>query len=478
MTDPATRDLERELGGLALSAARAHDPMDLVRAAHLRNDLARVGVTPPLWLAHDLAALARREPTAFGVHPSPAVPLPEALDGRRRAWVETVRELGESETFAEARRTGLRDDLVTVLLLRVLDAAFPDGLARGGHDAPLPLDPTRYRQSPATLEARLRAHDRRGDAAYLDRVVGARVRLVMAVEHVDLETLRLLGLFGPEASAGGAASLVDLLEVMRSAEASDVVGFAMDLLPSLLETRRASGEQIFSVDGYAGIERRGTLDSLVLTELAFDPELFDRRYVDRELFYYAREKQHEEERRLHYVLIDATASMRGLRATFARGLALALVKKLLLRGEEVWYRFFDSRLYDLHRAGGRRRGGAGIDVPYLLSFRGERGRNYAKVFGLLANELERVGRRREGTPMLYLLTHAECHIPPDTVDRLRQVARLYGVFLMPSTGALDLEWTGKLHGAQIVDGAALGRREARARRALSIVEDVAGEGRG
>ena len=84
-----------------------------------------------------------------------------------------------------------------------------------------------------------------------------------------------------------------------------------------------SGQQSFAVDGYSGVERRGTIDSLVLSELAFDPELFDRRFAENEVFYYAREKQHEEDRRLHYILVDASASMRGQRSTFARGLAPA-----------------------------------------------------------------------------------------------------------------------------------------------------------
>ena len=38
--------------------------------------------------------------------------------------------------------------------------------------------------------------------------------------------------------------------------------------------------------------------------------------------------------------------MRGQRQVFARGLALALIKKLTLEGDEIWVRFFDSRLHE------------------------------------------------------------------------------------------------------------------------------------
>jgi hypothetical protein len=79
--------------------------------------------------------------------------------------------------------------------------------------------------------------------------------------------------------------------------------------------------------------------------------------------------------------------MRGKRQVFARGLALTLVKKLGLEGDEVWLRFFDSRLHEVVKA----RAG-GFPVPYLLSFRSERGRNYGKVFRQLLLELTRLRR--------------------------------------------------------------------------------------
>ena len=285
-------------------------------------------------------------------------------------------------------------------------------------------------------------------------------------------------MFGAEASAASALGMLDLLNVFSSPEAKDVVNFSLDLLPSVLETKRGTGQQTFSVDGYAGLSRRGTLDSLMLSELAFDSDLLDQRFMENEVFYYAREKQQQEDRRLHYIVVDASASMRGQRSVFARGLALTLIKKLSLRGEDVYFRFFDSRLYDAQRTRSRRRAqDAVVNVPYVLCFKGEHGRNYAKVFGLLANELARIAKRDRRTPILYILTHAECHVPLDTIERLRNVADLYGVFMLPSQGELDLEYLPRLRTVQVVDEASLAQREARARRALDIVDDAAGEER-
>jgi hypothetical protein len=339
----------------------------------------------------------------------------------------------------------------------------------------LPFDPELYQGLERQLVDLFGQGDRSDDLGFLERLESEHLRIITGVEQVDLDTLRLLGMFGAEAGAANALQMLDLVSVFENPEANDVVNFSLDLLPNVLETKKASGSQTFSVDGYAGVERTGSLDSLVMSELAFDPDLFARRYVEGEVFFYAREKQHEEERRLHYVVVDATASMRGQRATFARGLALTLVKKLVLRGEDVYLRFFDSRLYDVMYARAGRSGTAQINVPYVLSFRGERGRNYGKVFSMLAGELGRMARRQRRTPILYVLTHAECHLPLDVVEKLRNVARLYGVFMLPSTGELDLEYLHRLHTVQIVDEEALVERDARARRALDIVEDAARE---
>jgi hypothetical protein len=266
----------------------------------------------------------------------------------------------------------------------------------------------------------------------------------------------------------GVVDIMDLLGVLRNPQANDVVNFSLDVIPSMLETKRSSGMQTFSVDGYSGLARRGTLDSLLLSELAHDDLVFEQRYVDNELFYYAHEKQSEELRRLHYVALDGSASMRGEREVFARGLALALIKKLTLRGEDVYLRFFDSLLYDLVRAKGSQ-----FDVPYLLCFRSERGRNYAKVFRSLAVELQRIALRERRRPVLYIITHAECHIPDEVLTLLKRTAYIYGVFILPSTGELELEYVDRLDHFQVIDRETLLDRTARAAKALEICDDAA-----
>ena len=244
----------------------------------------------------------------------------------------------------------------------------------------------------------------------------------------------------------------------------------------VLETRRATAVQTYAVDGYASIERKGNVDSLVLSELAYDREIFEQKVVDQELLYYGRERQREEDRRLQYVLIDSSASMRGQRQVFARGLVVALLKKLTLQGDEVWLRFFDSRLHEtvkIARAGQ-------VPVPYLLSFKSERGRNYGKVFRQLAAELARAGRDHRRQTVLYIVTHGQCHLPPDVVSELAAHAFLYGIIISPSTDELP-DFVATLQRSQVVSPEIFASRQGRQRRALDIVSDAGrrrGDGRG
>jgi len=473
----------RSIGSLALSCVQVDNPMAVVRAAHWRNALTRVGLPVPLFAVHDLGVLATQDGGGAPLAVRPAAKRARlGADAQRslELWLETLKEIADSEVMEKSRGWRLSDPLISVLLLKILGPIYQRHLGPGRPPigVSLPLDPEVYRDLDGQLAQLFTAHDRTSDLSFLGHLAADRLRLITTVEQIDLDTLRLLGMFGAEASAANALGMLDLFNALSSPEANDVVNFSLDLLPSVLETKRASGQQTFSVDGYAGLSRSGTLDSLMLSELAFDEDLFDQRFMENEVFYYAREKQREEDRQLHYIVVDASASMRGQRSVFARGLAITLLKKLQLKGQDVYFRFFDSRLYEPQHARSRRRAHeGGINIPYVLCFKGEHGRNYAKVFGMLANDLARLAKRERRTPILYMLTNAECHVPIDTIERLRSIARLYGIFMLPSQGELDLEYLPRLHTYQVVDEAALRMREARARRAMDIIDHAAGEER-
>src|SRR5262249_17997966 len=160
----------------------------------------------------------------------------------------------------------------------------------------------------------------------------------------------------------------------------------------------------------------------------------------------------------------SSASMRGKRQVFARGLALALAKKMALQGDEIWFRFFDSRLHELFKT----TRGTPFPVPYLLSFRSEHGRNYTKVFQQLVVALTRLRPDQKRQIVLHLTPPGQCHIPPELASALAQQCYLYGIIILPSS-ELTLDFLPMLHRHQVVDSSVFTSRNERRDRALHIV---------
>jgi len=384
-----------------------------------------------------------------------------------------MQEISATELANVATTWRGNSQLVAVILSRLLRVPLETWPRRRQwrQTADLPLDPAIYRaplprgqvaQTTTDLATSLQSH-----------LAGNRLYILTAAEQVDLDTLRLLSLFEDGPEGGTSLDLADLLTIFSSPEAHNVVNFSMDLLPSVLEAVRQSGAQTSSLDGYATIERRGSIDSVMLSELAYDEDLFERKLIDNELLYYGHEKEHTEQRTLHYIMVDSSASMRGQREVFARGLALTLSKKLLIQGGRVWIRFFDSRAYtirDLTLPGGQ------SAIAHLLSFRSERGRNYSRVFAQIAGELRTLRRKQRRDVFLYLITHGQCHIDRSLARQLAQSAQVYGVFMLPSA-SLHLDYLDELAGYQIVEQQTFATRRASVDRALEIVEQASRRGR-
>ena len=472
-------------------------PALLARAAVWRELLARLGVRVPAFLVQDLGALWTTPPGERSVGPPPAevaTPPPargEAAQDLARYQV-LVAALAGSEAVAQVAALRLSDEVVAALLARVLGeiaARFATSVSASAS----PGQPRAEGDDPAHAAAFLRMLVRSPQPLHLET----------AIELVDAAALTLLSLRAgtgmgtgtPEPSAaslglldGSGLDLLDLHEALAAPDGRDIARFALELIPAVLETQQPGGAQTYPAGGYASIERRGSLDALLPGELAGDEDLFLARFLDGELSYYAFERQRppeELERRLHCVLIDASPSMRGLRQIFARGLGLSLARKLSLLGGEVTLRFFDARLHEAVPVGGRGgRGGPGRPgmgsaapgrerlLPYVLGFRARRGRNYRRVFRELLDDVTEKVRRERRIVSLYLITHAECHVDVALVQPLTQLARVCGVFLLPS-GKLQLDYLPLLHRHHVVSDAVLRAGSERRARALDIVADAA-----
>jgi hypothetical protein len=458
----AENELLRQLATLSLAEVGPSGADEAAAAAAWWNLLARLGITPPLAVVHDLGLLLTRgrQGTPRQVRraaPGTAGPVVE----RYQALLAAV---AASDALDELQATPLADETVAVILASLLGDVhlrWP-GRQRGPTPGPLPVVSPDMARDRAELA---RAHDPAWAVTFLQRLVESDRGLLARLEQLEAGTLRLLGLFPVD--AGGGVDMAELMQLVTTAGVADVVDFSLQLLPSLLETKRRPSAQRFSIDGYASVERRGNLDALLPGELAHDDEVFGLKAVSDDLLYYGHERRPDAARRLHYLLVDASASMRGAREVFARGLALALAKTFTLRGGDVWVRFFDSRLHDRLDVGRAPR----RELPRFLTFRSERGRNYARVFGDLAAEVARLRRESPREIALTFISHAECHIPLATVDALARAATLYGIFVLPSR-PVDLEYLSRLHRHQIVTAEALARGAEKRRRALEIVEDA------
>jgi hypothetical protein len=455
------------LGSLALGAVRPRSGSLALRAARWHRDLDRLGVRMPFVVAHDIGLYLAcpNEQLAAGARVA-VERLGDAQSELVQAYQRLVDEVAQSEAAQRSRALRMSDDLVVVLLARLLSgvAARCRVSPRGAELAP--LDAARLERVDEELAELYGGVNRAWDLAFLTELVGSRLYVLTVVDALDLDTLRLFGMLGGDASYGALAQ-VDLLAVLGSPEANDVVDFSLEILPSVLEAKARPGASTFAAHGYAGLSRKGSIDGLVASELAWDELELLRRIADDEVLYYAREQAHEESRRVHYLLIDASASMRGERATFARGMALAAAKKLSLASEDVVFRFFDARLYEPHAARAGR-----LPASHLLSFKGERGRNPARVFAELLGLLELAAGRDPRQPVIHLFTHAALYVPRDTMARIVQLAKVAAVFMLPSEAELHLDYLDLLDAHWVVDHTALASRGARAQEARRILDSV------
>ncbi|MEE9384961.1 MAG: hypothetical protein V3V08_16270 [Nannocystaceae bacterium] len=451
---------EAQFGGMALSELTPTGAIGLMRAVVWHNTLLRLGVHAPLVVVHDIGCVI----VGVGQLAGSLRGMGEVAS--QESWRRLLLEILDTDLARAHAQWKHNDAMVAVVLARALRsivAQLPE-IARVGRLLPLPGDVAHYVQvDPQTAHTR---HDQSALLGWMATLCEQRLVCLLAIEQIDVDALRLLELFRGGASDVAGVDLADLYNVLDSSALGDVIDFSLELLPSLLEVRRGKGQQAFGVDGYAAIDRVGHFDNLVLSQLALDDDLFEQRFLNNELFYYTHEKHEESERRTHWVLVDGSASMRGVREVFARGLALALCKRLSLLGENVLFSFFDSRLYEAVRV----HPNSHAEVPYALQFRSERGRNYAAVIRQINATLSS-RRGQDGQRFVYLLTHGECQFPTEEVQILCARAPVYGVFILPS-GPLELGYLDLLHRVHTIDEVSVShvRRASKARQIIREVE--------
>jgi hypothetical protein len=464
--------LQLQYTGLAFRAVSNTTPAVRIRAANWHNLLHRLGIHLPYVIVHDLGLLFQATEgdrgelgldqaalEEVGIHPDFGKTLGEYLN--------LMELIDQSEVVRRARSWNLGDDVIAVLLAKVTTLVhkdWPEVRKQAFLREQMPLDSDLFEQSHG--RSALSQEDWEYYYRFYSTLLAKAMQLRHAIEQIDLDTLRLLSLFGRSNFGSAPLELVELMGLFTMPMVNDIVNFSLQILPSVLEAKRMKDAQTFSMDGFDGIERIGNLDNLILTEFAYPEDIFEQKIVDNELYYYGRERAREEEKKVHYLILDASASMRGRRTVFARGVALAMIKKLIVQGEKPIFRFFDSRLYDTIRVGEH-----GHSVPYLLSFKSERGRNYRKCFEQVLADVRRIKEREDLSVVLYFFTHGQCHLPDDLVARMRESMYLFGIYILPGE-RLDLDYVSHLHKYQVVREDSLGNTSQRHEAARDILRQV------
>jgi hypothetical protein len=228
--------LARQVATMVLSHVQTDTPMALVRASAWSNSLARMGVHLPLFLVHDIGVMLSLSRGAGGYVLRPResqlarVQVPGNLKPHLDQYRRLLENIAASEVIERLAGLRLRDEMVAVLLSRILGDAYNrwrDRSKSAGHE-PLPLDLGILGE--IDYADHFRDFDPRGLWGFVEHLVGQSMHIYTQVELIDLDTVRLLGLFKEDSASGsealgGAIDLVDLFAALGSPEAHDVANF-------------------------------------------------------------------------------------------------------------------------------------------------------------------------------------------------------------------------------------------------------------
>ena len=282
-TEAGDRELGRQLATLSYSQLTPAVRADAITAAGWWNLLGRLGLRIPLVVVHDfgLVLSGGRLGAARQIRH-------DGAGGPQLARYQSLlARVAAADAIAELAAAPLKDEMLAVILARLLGDVYLRWVSRGPTPYELPTASAIYE---IDREALARAHDPSWALGFIQRLIEHERGVLARLDQIEAGSLRLLGLFSAE---GGAADLTDLYRLVGAAGATDVVDFSLQLLPSLLETKRRPAAQRFSIDGYVSIERRGNADALLPGELAHDDDVFEQKALSDDLLYYGHERQNE-----------------------------------------------------------------------------------------------------------------------------------------------------------------------------------------
>jgi hypothetical protein len=232
------------LGSLLLSAVRPRASTLALRAVRWQRDLLRLGIKMPLVIVHDLGLLLAcpKEQLELGAREAAARVLSSESGGPvlHAQYVALIEQVAQSEAARRSRSLQLSDDVVVVLLARLLATISERVTVGAGYVPGVPLDAALFERLDQQLPELFGAVRRNHDFAALRALHAAELYVLTVVDALDLDTLQLFGLLGGDAAQGTLAQ-VDLLTALGSPESHDIVNFSLEILPSVLEAKARPG---------------------------------------------------------------------------------------------------------------------------------------------------------------------------------------------------------------------------------------------
>jgi formylglycine-generating enzyme required for sulfatase activity len=393
VADDVEKLMEAHLRTLALCHAA---PTTVSRPAYWLRGAGAVGARLPLCLAWDLGALLTR--------PDLRIARPEHLpaDVETGGYEDFLTRLAARPLVREVSTWDLSDGVMGVLLARLVeDVEVPATYA-------LPPEPHAH-----TFARRLAVELDRADAAQIwreaDPAERPELRRLLPPEALasvetnlrglDADEVRFLHRYGPRfAGAPDPRELLDLFNLLGlPSGARMALSQVLRLLPRVSEVTRTGGAQTYAMGGYAGLTRRGSLDNLVPTELAYPQAMFLHRLLNRQALYYGRETERERRRELVYVVTQTGLGLLGDGDVLARALTLALAQVMARRGYEVQQSFVGSAWTpprELDKPG---------QVQRLLYYRDEGWLQTEEMLEAVLGQLRGWGDRYRGMQVLWVV---------------------------------------------------------------------------
>ncbi|MDM8515080.1 DUF1566 domain-containing protein [Desulfobacterales bacterium HSG16] len=341
-TAQINKQSETHLRTLSLSHVKPPSPS---RPAAWLRGIGALGYCVPLFLIQDLGTLLTMPRQRLRI--SRPDHLPDDID--TSAYSVFLDRMAGYALLCQISAWNISDSVAGVIIAKLLnDVKFPGLYAipggNNGADFARRLGVKMDRADPAGIWRETLPEDRPVLSELLPEE--AMTDIAKNLRNLDEDELRFLHRYGPRFA--GAPDPEDMLDLFSLLNLPPSVRLAMSqvmsLLPRISQTTRAGGTQTYAMGGYEGLTRKGSLDSIIPTELACPDDILFHRLLNNEALYYGREGERERQKALAYIVTQSGMEMLGDFNVMAQALTLALAQAMQSRGYEVLQSFAGNLL--------------------------------------------------------------------------------------------------------------------------------------